>query len=137
MPHWEMVDLPQFIIILVSLQNKSSMLLNFSTIFFVPSHKIKTSSTNKKWVMLHARPMHILLKLLWFVVSFISLFRPLSIRRKMRGDKGKTYLKSLPGLSNMDATPLIKIAKDTEVMKLITLTTSWWKKLKWISIIIR
>jgi len=72
--------------------------------------------------MLHARPMHIPLKLPCSTTSFIILLIPLAMRSKMRGDRGKPCHRSLLGLKKRDGSPLIKMAKDTKVIQLITQT---------------
>jgi len=82
----DIVDLSRFRIIIVVFQNNSRIFLNFSTILLVPTQKIRILSMNKRCVILHVGPMHIPLKLPFFIASFINLLSPSTIRRKRRGE---------------------------------------------------
>jgi hypothetical protein len=57
------------------------------------------------------------------VASLRDLLRPSTTMRNNRGERGQPYLIPLLDLKKGEATPLIRIAKDIELMQLITQVT--------------
>ena len=98
-----------------------------------PLQNRRMSSTRRRWVRFSLRANTNPVSSPILAASMRNRLRPSTTRRKMSGDRGHPYLKTILALKKWDFTPFMRTAKETKEMHPITPRMKDTSKPKWIN----